>query len=182
MSPTEEFIERLSALQEGDLSLLRRLAGRPLDELVPGFDLFAGLWWPLREKSPRTPRRELSWLVAKLYGTFPIPHIRPDSGEGPSLPKVLGRCEPRDENARRRYRNRFDTLLCSSVSSLEPHLRWALREVARAVAGHVPSVQDVKGIDWAQLLDDLSDWDRGGKRQKRDVRDIWAENYIEATK
>lgn len=182
MSQTAEYIKRLSELQEGEHSRLRRLAGRPLDTTLHGFDLFTGLWWPLRAKSSATPRREPSWLVAKLFGAFRVPHIRPDSCAGHSLPEVLSRCEPHDEDGCKRFRTRFDALLCSSLSSLEPHLRWALGEVARAVAGRVPHARDVQGIDWVQLLDDLSIWERGEEhRRGRDVRDIWAEMYLNAT-
>lgn len=182
MSQTAEYIKRLSGLQEGERSRLRRLAGRPLDDTLQGFDLFTGLWWPLRAKSQRAPRREQAWLVAKLFGAFRVPHIRTDSGAGPTLPEVLGRCEPRDEDSRKRYRTRFDALLCSPLSSLEPHLRWAMSEVARAVAGRAPHARDVEGIDWAQLLDDLSIWDRGEEhRRGRDIRDLWAETYLNAT-
>lgn len=159
MNQTAEYIKKLSALQEGERSRLRRLAGRPLDATLLGFDLFTGLWWRLRAKSPATPRREPSWLVAKLFFAFHVPHIRPDSDTRPSLPEVLGRCEPHDKDDRKRFRTRFDALLCSSLSSLEPHLRWALGEVAKAAAGHVPQARDVKGLDWVQLLDDLWHWD-----------------------
>ncbi len=183
MSQTAEYIRRLSDLQEGERSRLRCLAGRPLDATLQGFDLFTGLWWPLRAKSPATPRREPSWLVAKLFGAFRVPHIQPDSGAGPYLPKVLGRCEPHDENGRKRYRTRFDALLCSPLLNLEPHLRWALGEVARAVAGHMPHALDVNGIDWVQLLDDLSIWDRSEEHlRERDIRDIWAESYLKTVK
>lgn len=181
MSQTAEYMRKLSALQEGDLSRLRRLAGRPLDTSLQGFDIFTGLWWPLREKHSDTPRREPSWLTAKLFATFrSIPHIRSDGGAGPTLPEVLGRCEPPKDH--RRFRSRFDALLCSNLASLDPHLRWALGEIARAVAGHVPYARDVKGIDWVQLLDDLSIWDRGGQhRRRRDVRDDWAEKYLKTS-
>lgn len=182
MSQTADYIKVLSDLQEGERSRLRRLAGRPLDATLQGFDLFTGLWWPLRARSPATPRREPSWLVAKLFGAFRVPHTRPDSGAGLSLPKVLGRCEPHDDEGRKRFRTRFDTLLNSSLASLEPHLRWALGEAAQAVAGHVPHARDVEGIDWVQLLDDLSIWDSGEQhRRGRDVRDIWAETYLDRT-
>ncbi len=181
MSRTAEYINKLSGLQEGERSRLRRLAGRPLDATLLGFDLFTGLWWPLRAKSPATPRRETSWLVAKLFGAFPVPHIRHDSGAGSTLPEVLGRCEPYDDTGRKRFRTRFDALLCSSLASMEPHLRWAMGETYRAVAGRVPHAREVKGIDWVQLLDDLSIWDRGEKHsRKRDIRDIWAENYLKS--
>lgn len=182
MSQTAEYIKRLSDLQEGERSRLRCLAGRPLDATLQGFDLFTSLWWPLRARSSATPRREPSWLVAKLFGAFRVPHIRPASGAGPPLPEVLGRCEPADDSDRNCFRTRVDALLCSSLSSLEPHLRWALGEVARVVAGQMSKTRDVKGVDWVQLLDDLSIWDRGEEhRRGRDVRDIWAETYLNAT-
>ncbi len=173
MSATEEFIQHLEKLKDGERSRLRRLAGRPLDDSLPGFDLFTGLWWPLREKSPAAPRRETSWLVAKLWGAFPIPHLREAAA---CLPAVLGRCEPRDEHERRRSRNRFDALLQSPQSALEPHLRWALAVAAEAVAAG-----RARGVDWADLLDDLSTWNRSvGHEPKRDVRETWAEQYLNA--
>jgi hypothetical protein len=181
VSQTAAFIQGLEALKEGQRSPLRRLAGQSLNATVQGFDLFTGLWWPLRAISPATPRREPSWLVAKLFSAFHVPHVRPESAAGPSLPAVLGRCEPprpactdaeplssavpdREPGksqfiAARKHRRRFDALLCSALSSLEPHLCWALGEVSRAVAGHVPHAKDVNGIDWVYLLDDLWLWD-----------------------
>ena len=176
---TDEFIGKLARLKHGELSRLRALAGRPLDQTVAGFDLFTGQWWPLREQSAYAPRRATSWLVAKLYASHGIPHIRDESGRGPVLAEVLGRREPRDRkptaDAHRRYRDRFDALLQSPLSGLEPHIGWALSEVSEAV-----EQRQCSGIDWAQLLDDLSIWDRGEEHRRRDVRDIWAEQYLSA--
>lgn len=165
MSATTDYIKRLEALQEGERSRLRSLAGRPLDARLDGFDLFTGLWWPLRATNKAAPRRETSWLVAKLYGPFcsAVPHLRPEAPPGPTLPAVLGLCEPSDPpefKGRDRFRTRFDALLCSPLSGIEPHLRWALSEVGKAVAGRIPHAR-VTGIDWALLLDDVSLWDRG---------------------
>ena len=174
---TEEFIRKLEELQEGERSRLRRLAGQPLDETLPGFDLFTGLWWPLRESSAAAPRREPSWMVAKLHSASPVPHVRGES-HGASLGRVLGACEPpfRDGEARGRFRARFDALLCSPLSRLEGHLHWALSVVSDAVERN-----QCAGLDWAQLLDDISIWDRGtGHRRRRDIRDIWAEDYLNA--
>ncbi len=177
MTPTEEFIaQKLEALKEGERSHLRRLAGKPLDESVAGFDLFTGLWWPLRQGSPMAPRREPSWLVAKLYGRFPIPHVCPEQPHsGATLPRLLGQLEPGDEHGMPRFRRRFDALLCSSLLTLEPNLIWALSMIADAV-----KQQKASGVDWVQLLDDLSVWDRGEEHRRRDVRDIWAETYLNA--
>jgi len=183
VSPSETFIRRLEALNEGERSRLRRLAGKPLDQTLPGFDLFTGLWWPLlREKSPCAPERGIAWLVAKLYGAFPVLHVR---GGRAQLVRVLGSCERalRNEFDRDRFRRRFDALLQSPLSGLEPHLHWALSTVRRAVAQ-----RRVEGVDWVRLLDDLRLWVRGPDRQDedlerrhRDIRDIWAEEYLNAT-
>jgi len=174
MTATEEYIRGLSELQAGERSRLRRLAGTPLDETVPGFDVFTGLWWTLRERNQRAPRREVAWLVAKLYGAFAIPHA-PATESPPSLATVLGQLElRRDADARRRHRARFDALLRAPLSAVERHLHWALSLVEGAVKKGA-----CKGLDWARLTDDLSIWDRGPAHRKgRDVRDIWAEDYL----
>jgi len=181
---TVDYIRRLEALHEGERARLRSLAGQPLDARLDGFDLFTGLWWPLRQMNRDAPRRETSWLVAKLFGAFGsvVSHVRPDEVRmGPTLPAVLGQCEPRHEHDGPRFRARFDALLCSPLPGLEPHLRRALNEVAQAVQGRVPHARGVRGIDWAKLLDDLSIWDRGEEhRLGRDVCDIWAETYLDA--
>lgn len=175
MSQTERFIRRLEGLKEGERSRLRRLAGQQLDQSLSGFDLFTGLWWPLRQKNQGAPRREVAWLTAKLYGAFPIAHVRPEEAAvRPTLERVVARCEPTEEFGWKRYRSRFDALLQTPLSGIEPHLRWALSFVAGAVEkGRAP------GLDWAQLLDDLSTWDRADEhRRGRDIRDIWAEEYL----
>jgi len=179
MTQTDQFIRRLDALKEGERSRLRTLAGKSLDETLQGFDLFSGLWWPLRQQNQAAPRRETSWLVVKLFGAFPVRHVRSDRPEaGPTLARILGWCEPHDEHARPRFRGRFDALLCSPLSALEPHLRWALPVVADAV-----TARRATGLDWVQLLDDLSIWDRGEEHRRGiDVRQDWARQYLEAAK
>lgn len=180
MSQTAALIVRLTSdriFGPGERARIRALAGRGLDESTAGFDLFAGLWWPLREKNAAAPRREIAWLVTKLYAAFPIRHERCERGGPTALAVMLGREERRLSklDGRQRFRQRFDSLLCTPLGGLEPHLRWALgvvREAGRA-----------KGIDWIQLTDDLSIWDRGEKhRLGRDIRDIWAEQYLGHTK
>ena len=175
MSQTELFIRRLEALKEGERSRLRRLADQPLNQSLSGFDLFTGLWWPLRQKNRAAPRKETSWLIAKLFGVFPIPHT---VGDEATFPTIMGNCEPRDESGQKRYRARFDAFLQAPLSGLEPHLHWALRVVDGAV-----DRKQCPGLDWAQLLDDLSIWDRAEQhRLRRDIRDIWAERYLDAVK
>jgi len=167
MAQSDAFIHRLESLQEGDLSRLRRLAGRSISDDLAGFDLFTGFWWPLREASQAAPRRETSWLVAKLFATFRIPHVRSPSC---CLPVVLRMREPLKDTERERFRIRFDALLQAPLPAIEPHLRWALRESKQA---------RVRGLHWAQLLYHLSIWDRpGAQKYPRDIRDVWARQYL----
>jgi len=158
MSATEQYIATLAHLQAGDLGLLRTHAGQRLDESVDGFDLFAGLWWPLREKNQLAPRREVAWLVAKLYAFNPIEH-----SPGNSLARQLRQCQPNEDGNREAYRKRFDRMLILPLGKIEPALQWALSQVAS------------KGLklDWVQLTDDLSIWERETTRLK------WAEQFID---
>jgi len=181
MSQTPAFIARLTddrIFGPGDRARLRALAGRGLDKGTLGFDLFTGLWWPLREKNQAAPRREVAWLIAKLYGMCRVPHIRPNRGKGPPLAQLLGshELELHDLNLQKRFRRRFDALLCAPLGALEPHLQWALSVMRDGVA-----VGRLQGIDWVQLTDDLSVWDKGTEhRRDRDVRDIWAKQYLQS--
>jgi len=171
VTPTEQFIARLESLKTGDRARLRQLAGQPLDHTLQGFDLFTGLWWPLRQRSPQAPERRSAWLVAKLYGAFRVPNVRAAPA---TLPCVLGRAEPREEKAQERFRQRFDALLLSPLARVESHLRWALGVARDAVDKGRES-----GLDWVQLLEDLRFWDRGAEGA-RDIREEWAKQYLDA--
>jgi len=156
---TIEYIKVLENLKSGDLGLLRTHAGQGLDESVDGFDLFAGLWWPLRNENPRTPRRSVAWLIAKLHAAFPIRRE-----EGKELAVKLRTCEPsKPEDARRQFRQKFDALLRSEIRQMEPFLRWALQEIS-----HLQN----PSIDWVKLTDDLSGWHQESKRRE------WATHYL----
>lgn len=156
-TPTAQFIQTLQSLKAGDLGLLRVHAGLSLDSSVDGFDLFAGLWWPLRERSQKTPRREVAWLIAKLFAFCPIPQF-----EGATLARQLGGLRPSQEARQKR----FDALLSQSLSLIEPSLQWALALIAK----------DSRKLDWVCLTDDLSIWERARTRLK------WAEEYLQQTK
>lgn len=157
MTSTEQYIEILTRLKPGELGLLRIHAGHGIDESVGGFDLFAGLWWPLRAKNERAPRREVAWLIAKLYAFCPIPHSSKDC-----LANVLRRCQPREEGAKRRFRGRFDRMLVLPLSQIEPALQWSVDWIA------------LRGgrLDWVKLTDDLSIWERESTRLK------WARHFL----
>ena len=154
---TERYIERLATLKNGELTLLRNHSGRPLDRSVEGFDLFTGLWWPLRQESQRAPRREVAWLVAKLFAGAQISH-----SPGRSLARQLACTLPGTTSERQRFRFRIDEMLVCSLADIEPSLRWALDRVARGKLS----------LDWVLLVDDLSVWDGGTVQLK------WAEEFL----
>jgi len=157
MTPTEQYVDILTRLKTGELGLLRTHAGQGLDESVGGFDLFAGLWWPLRQANQRAPRREVAWLVAKLYASRPIPQ-----SPGDTLARQLRLCQPIKDPARERFRQRFDRMLVLPLDKIEPALHWALDLVASTG----------RELDWVQLTDDLSIWERESTRIK------WAYQFI----
>lgn len=161
MTPTEQYIDVLTRLEAGEMGLLRIHAGHGLDESVDGFDLFTGLWWPLRQRNERSPSREVAWLISKLYAFCPIPHSPSDY-----LARQLRRCVPNDEQARKRYQKRFDRMLLLPLSQIEPSLRWALDWIA---------LYD-SNLDWVRLTDDLWRWEREITRLK------WAEQFLETKK
>ncbi len=158
MTPTEEYIHRLQTLKEGDLGMLRKLAGRDLDDSLVAFDLFAGLWWPLRAKSDKTPRREVAWLVAKLYAYRPLPQ-----SAGVSLAGQLGKLRIADAKAADRRRRRFDGLLALPLNQIEPALRWAIALLA----------SNDGNLDWVRLTNELSRWEREKTRIE------WAEQFLQ---
>jgi CRISPR type I-E-associated protein CasB/Cse2 len=157
MTPTEQFIQTLESLKAGDLGRLRNLAGLPLDESVDGFDLFAGLWWPLRQKNQKAPRREVAWLIAKLYAFRPM-----SQAPGATMAGQLGKLRVADERARVRHQQRFDELLLLPLSGIEPALQWGLTLIA----------DNGTKLDWVRLTDELSIWDREETRRK------WAMEFL----
>lgn len=159
MSPTavEEYITVLTRLKPGEMAMLRCQVGQRLDRSTQGFDLFTGLWWPIRQRSPRAPRREVAWLITKLFSTTPLTHE-----PGRPLAAQLWDCQPAAREGCRRFQRRFDDLLRAPIAEIEPPLRWALREVAATG----------RGVDWVRLTNDLSQWEETSTRWK------WAELFL----
>lgn len=155
LTATEQYIDVLTRLKPGDMGLLRTHSGQGLDESVHGFDLFAGLWWPLQNKSQFAPRREVAWLIAKLYAFRPIPY-----SPGVTLASQLRRCQPVKDPER--FRQRFDRMLMSPLNQIEPELRWALDAAAA----------ESNNLDWVKLTNDLSIWERETTRLR------WAEEFL----
>lgn len=159
MTATERYITVLEKQKPGILGLLRKHAGLGLDESVHAFDLFAALWWPLRQRNEHAPRREVAWLVTKLYAWRPMRQAR-----GRTLAAQLSFCRPSDETARNRFQQRFDRMLYLPLRQMETPLRWALNVIAERY-------EDPE-FDWVQLTNDLSKWER------ESTRIVWAEQFL----
>ena len=157
MGATDQYIEVLTHLKPRDLGILRTHSGQGLNESVDGFDLFSGLWWPLRQRNERAPRREVAWLIAKLYACCQVTQSRQNG-----LALQLGRCQPTELRARSRYQKKFDRMLLLPIGQIEPALKWALDWVG----------SNDLGVDWVKLTDDLSIWDREIIRLK------WAKQFL----
>jgi len=157
MTATEQYVSVLTLLKPGELGLLRTHAGQGLDESVDAFDLFTGLWWPLRQRNERAPKRDIAWLIAKLYAFCPISHSR-----GDTLAGQLRLCQPQENPARERFQKKLDQMLMLPVAKIEPALRWAL--------GRIASKEEK--VDWVMLTDDLWRWERESTRLK------WAQQFL----
>ncbi len=158
----KEFTRRLAEQKEGILSLLRGKSGAEIDRDPVAFDLFTGLWWPIRQAHKDAPRRHIAWLACKLYGWVPL-----EDSTGCHLPDQLARAARRagSEQARDSIIDRFDLLLNTPQERLEPELQWALAVVRDYL--------DRPALDWGKLIDHLSVW----KRQS--LRRYWALRFAE---
>lgn len=157
MNATELFIDALTRLKEGELGLLRKHVGQGLDETVEGFDLFTGIWWPLRsQKHGIPPKREVAWLVAKLYAFRPL-----EFSPGDTLAKQLAKSIPRKEQEQIRFVEKFDQMLSLPVRKIETGLLWALDVIAKKETR----------LDWVRLAEDFRSWNNKSIRLK------WSEEF-----
>lgn len=153
---TMDFVKSLEQLKSGELQTLRNHAGLGLDESVSGFDFFAGLWWPLRQKNQRAPRRHVAWLSAKLFALSQIKNT-----PGRELAACLGELRFGRNQEHKRMDGLFNRLLAAPLDQIEPLLSQALS-----------MIDSNTGIDWVKLIDDLSTWESAEVRQK------WTNLYI----
>ncbi len=141
MTPTQQYIAKLRSLSQTQLSAIRAYDARKVDDCVELFDFFATLWWPLRQKSPKAPRRSVALLIARLYAKYPIPHK-----QSKFLPLQIGRILRKDHT---KLRSEVEHLPLLSFVDLEPVLKLGL--------GLLQSER--MEVDWVALTDDLSGWE-----------------------
>lgn len=169
-NPTKRFIEKLELMSKAEQSILCNHSNLPINHSLNGFDIFTGLWWPLRQKYQNTPRRDVSWLIAKLYAKYPIKHAQKDFN---SFAKLLGKNKPK-ENDWTKFKNHFDSILNSSLDNIEYHISWGL-SILYIAAKKNKNIT----LNWVQLIDDLSIWDRGKEHRKKiQIQVEWAKQFL----
>ena len=122
---------------------LANAAGRSMDEDPAAFDIFTGIYWPLRNKHSTLPSRNAAWMALKLMAT---------AGRGrPSPSNRLGSFQPwmhlnpaASPGKHKRYPRAVPTGL---------RLEAELREVIRKAAAESPP----KHIDWPGLCQFLNE-------------------------
>jgi hypothetical protein len=155
-----QYIQRLASLKDGELAILRTLQYKPLDSELKGFDLFTALWWPLREAGKHAPRREIAWLIAKLYASIKIPH-KQDAKLSVLLGSLYYKTLHKDEKKADQIMSLNDKLLNLPIYALEPTLNKCLGLIKK----------DFDALDWVWLIDTISAW------EVPSVRERWAEDF-----
>jgi hypothetical protein len=156
---TVRYIDNLSNLKSGEISILRTMRHKDLDEDLDGFDLFTGIWWPLREKNQRAPQRETAWLIAKLYACYPLPQVNESF-----MPVLLGMLAQYNDVLAKQITKLNDTIVSTPVPMLELPLGQAIRKIQKKFTG----------LDWVSLTDTLSRW--GYNKQ----REVWVQAFNSA--
>jgi hypothetical protein len=132
-----KFIQLASSLDSVSLAALGAAANKSLNQSPEAFDIFTGLYWPLRNRDRTVPSRNAAWLTLKLIATAGV--LRPTAGhcDGPYEPwrDLSLRDSPADKRV---YPKKIP---------IGPRLESDLREVIRRHAFKPVSTR----IDWPGL-------------------------------
>ncbi|MCI0396335.1 MAG: type I-E CRISPR-associated protein Cse2/CasB [Chloroflexi bacterium] len=162
------FLENLAGLDDGERALLKRSAGQTLAESGRAMFLFFQKLLPYG-----VPRRqeESYFLLATLYPFDKRQRQARQEQEGEAAPAVeriggLGDSlrRARNEQNETGFNRRLARLLDADAQQLPFQLRQAVMRLAN----------DWVPINWAQLAEDVLNWDRPG----RYVQKEWAREYV----
>ena len=118
-------------------SVLANAAGHSMDKDPAAFDIFTGIYWPLRNKHSTLPSRNAAWMALKLMATAGRGRPSPGNRSGSFQPWM--HLNPAASPAKqKRYPRAVPT-----GSRLEAELR----EIIRKASAESPSTQ----IDWPGL-------------------------------
>jgi hypothetical protein len=132
-----KFIRLAAGLDTASWAVVEQAANKALDHSPAAFDIFTGLYWPLRNRDRTLPSRNAAWLALKLMAT--AGRLRPKGGQisGPYAPwRDLA---VRDSPAKGRVYPRAVPV----CRNLEADLREVMRRHAQE--------PNPAGIDWPGL-------------------------------
>ena len=136
-SGMRRFVAAAAQLDGSSWAVLANAACRGMDEDPAAFDVFTGIYWPLRNKHTTLPSRGAAWMSLKLMATAGAARPSPGNCGGSFRPweKINPAASPAKRNLYRR------------AIPAGQHLENELREIIRhAVAGSVST-----RIAWAGL-------------------------------
>jgi hypothetical protein len=81
-----KFVRLASALDSGSWAVVEQAAGLPLNQSPAAFDIFTGLYWPLRNRDRTVPSRNAAWLALKLMAAAGRLRPQPRYLSGPYEP------------------------------------------------------------------------------------------------
>jgi CRISPR type I-E-associated protein CasB/Cse2 len=155
------FINRLSALERGEIATLKRNTGNTIAESRN----CAGLFYKILPNEIAGVRdEEIYFLVATLFGLNTLKY-HGDFGSSLHLVKIRTSSEGIDRRMAILLDSEFD--LVDGFRSGGGELAYRLRQCVKLAAGHEV------GIDWPKMLYDLTWWSHPEKR----VRKQWARSY-----
>ncbi len=150
----DEFVGKLEDLGRADLARLKRCAGRPFEECTDVFPLFYRVL--------PAPIRGRDWEEADYFlaaTLFPLA----SAGTG-DLGVAMRRMRAARQGSEDALDRRMTILLDCSRDELTFRLRQTIRLLASAEVG----------LDWAELLRDIRQWDRHWKPTQKK----WARSYF----
>jgi hypothetical protein len=132
-----KFVRLAAELDAASWAVVEQAANKALDHSPAAFDIFTGLYWPLRNKDRTLPSRNAAWLALKLMAT--AGRLRPVASRTSGPHQPWRDLALRDSPAKGRVYTR--------AVPVGRHLEAALREAIRRHA-QKPSPA---GIDWPGL-------------------------------
>jgi hypothetical protein len=137
------FVSAAAQLDGTAWGILANAAGHSMDEDPAAFDIFTGIYWPLRNKHSTLPSRNAAWMALKLMAT--AGRGRPSPGNCPGSFRPWMQLSPAASPAKqKRYPRAIPT-----GSRLEAELR----EIIRKSNAESPA----KKIDWPGLCQFLNE-------------------------
>jgi hypothetical protein len=137
------FVSAAAQLDGTAWGILANAAGRSMDEDPAAFDIFTGIYWPLRNKHSTLPSRNAAWMALKLMATAGRGRPSPSNRLGSFQPWI--HLNPAASPAKqKRYPRAIPTGL---------RLEAELREIIGKSAAQSPP----KKIDWPGLCQFLNE-------------------------